>query len=617
MDLDIFHYFYISFYYLTIITLIVLSISALDDLILDCIYWVYWFYRKQKIKQYQALTYSKLCAKTELPIAIAVPCYDEAEIIENMLTHNCMEIDYENYVIFVGVYENDKKTLKAVKNFASINSKIQCVVNKVQGPTSKYQNLNTIYKGILEYENSNNIKFQTFVFHDAEDLIHPISLRMYNFLTERKDIIQLPRFPLDVNNNCITHWTYNDELSEINTKDMAVREVLGGLLPFTGVGAFARRVLDSLASENNGLIFPEESKENISYSKTLLEKFREYSHIFITKSIFQNQWRRKITGDKYYLKRTEVYISTKSLFPFDYKEAVKQKTKWVLDLFSQNKQSALLKSNFSKIYMQCHDKKILITYFFNLLAYILIVFWIIFNNLNLNDSRFLELKELFFENKSFNIILTFFIFTIINRLVQRIIAVFRVYDNMSSSVLSIPRYIYLNLINAHGVLRAIRIMLTPKKFRKINIIKTKNNFPDLTGVIYKNKLLGELLLEKNLLTKGQLIELLQKQQHDGQFLGKLAIEKHYIDNVQLEDLLSEQYHIAKIPYKNIKVLELSDLPISTSLYNWLIENDLFPIKYFNNKITIAIKDPSNRLLINDLNNKMKPLEVILYLIYNR
>jgi len=616
MDLNNFYYIYIMCYYLSVITLIILSVSAIDEIFIDITYWVYWVYRKYKMRKYQSLTYSKLCSKSEEPIAIMIPCFNDAKIIESMLSHNYIDIDYENYKIFVGVYENDIDTFNTVKSFSELNDRVILCTHKAEEEFNKAQNLNKIYKNILHYEEVHNIKFSAFVFHDAVDLIHPVSLKMYNYLVERKDIVQLPVFPMKVQDTCFTHWIFNDEMAEINTKNLVVREVLGGFIPSIGSSiSFARRVIEILVNENNGAPFSTE-KENGLYSTCIMVKLKNLSQIFVTKHIYQNQWRRRATSGKYYLKRLEVYISTSSLYPLKYRDAVKEKTKIILSTAFQRVKKIEGKNCCVNRYELIHDRKILITYFLNLLAIILLIFWFVYSYFNIQNPKFSSLKALINENNIIYGFLIFFSIAILQRLLQRMIAVYRVYSDLISVLLSIPRAVYENVINAHALLRAYMIFLFAKKSKRQSWNKVNYDAPNLKNIISKKKLLGDLLLEKKLLTKQQLIELLQKQQAGGKFLGKLAVEHNYLNESQLDDLLSEQFQISKVPYNNIHVLGVNDLPISNSVYNWLISNELFPIKIFNNKITIALKDPSNILLIGDLNKKLKPLHVILCLIYS-
>lgn len=44
---------------------------------------------------------------------------------------------------------------------------------------------------ITQFERSANFAFAGFILHDAEDVISPMELRLFNYLVERKDLIQI------------------------------------------------------------------------------------------------------------------------------------------------------------------------------------------------------------------------------------------------------------------------------------------------------------------------------------------------------------------------------------------------------------------------------------------
>ena len=94
-----------------------------------------------------------------------------------MLKHNCYSIDYTNYYIFVGVYPNDPDTVAEVQGVAKQMKQVQCVIGEKPGPTNKAANLNSIYTFIKSFEKTLPAPFEIFVFHDSEDVIHPLSFK--------------------------------------------------------------------------------------------------------------------------------------------------------------------------------------------------------------------------------------------------------------------------------------------------------------------------------------------------------------------------------------------------------------------------------------------------------
>ena len=117
------------------------------------------------------------------------------------------------------------------------------------GPTSKGDCLNWIYQRMKDHEARHRMRFRIVVLHDAEDLIHPESLRLINWFSRRYAMVQVPVLPLPTGVGEWTHGLYCDEFAEYQHKDIPVRQHLGGFLPSNGVGTgFDRAALERLAA---------------------------------------------------------------------------------------------------------------------------------------------------------------------------------------------------------------------------------------------------------------------------------------------------------------------------------------------------------------------------------
>ena len=100
------------------------------------------------------------------------------------------------------------------------------------------------------------MRFDIVVTHDAEDLIHPESLRLINWFSREYEMVQMPVLPLPTGLRELTHGLYCDEFAEYQHKDIPVRQLLGGFLPSNGVGTgFDRGALDRLAADRGGQVF--------------------------------------------------------------------------------------------------------------------------------------------------------------------------------------------------------------------------------------------------------------------------------------------------------------------------------------------------------------------------
>ena len=99
--------------------------------------------------------------------------------------------------------------------------------------------------------------FAIVVLHDVEDVIHPLSLRLYNRFVPESQLLQIPVFALEYPWYEFVGWTYADEFAKNHCKDMLLRERLGAFVPSAGVGtAMARSGLDRVAESERDL-FPE------------------------------------------------------------------------------------------------------------------------------------------------------------------------------------------------------------------------------------------------------------------------------------------------------------------------------------------------------------------------
>lgn len=591
--------YYIMCYLLTAIA-ILFFISGLDDVFFDFFFWVRYWIRLWKTRKYPRLTYEQLQTVPEKKIAIFVPCWHEANVIGDMLNHNTYAIDYDNYNIFVGVYPNDPETIAAVQQIAEKNPHVQCVIGPRPGPTTKADNLNALYKHLEEIEQKNHVHYEIIVFHDSEDIIHPLSLKLYNYLIPRKDMIQVPVFPLEVSLRNFTHWVYNDEFSENHTKDIIVREAIKSLVPSAGVGtAFARSAIDMLATKNNGAPFTTETLTE-DYHTALLLRLSNLKAIFLTQYVWRTEYKKRWHyWGKLVPKRVKEYVATRALFPTQYYNAVKQKARWIIGIALQEWEISGWKGNFTTRYTLLHDRKSMVTHVTNVISYILFGYWLFYSIWVMSHPQYPTLQEFFMQYPWVWKLIIACTIIMLERLLQRAIATYRIYG-IVPALLSIPRAVYGNFMNMHALLRAYRLYFfkfkSKSKAGKSKWDKTHHTFPGASQLRPYNKKLGDLMLEKNIITPVQLTEALTKQMRTGEQLGHIFIKDHYIDHHQLTQLLSEQYHLEIVDPEKMTVLDHALLPeITKKDYHWLIKHHILPIKLEDNELTLAIIDPSNSL----------------------
>jgi bacteriophage N4 adsorption protein B len=260
----------------------------------------------------------RLARTPERRIAIFVPLWREEKVISRMLAYNTGTIRYRNYDIFAGVYPNDTPTLHAVTEQARWHKNIHLAICPHDGPTSKADCLNAIYRRMQDYELRHNVRFRIVVTHDAEDLIHSDSLRLINFFSRHYAMVQIPVLPLPTGLNEFSHGLYCDEFAEYQRKDIPVRQALGGFLPANGVGTgFDRDALEDLATTRAGRPFdPACLTEDYETGYRLHEL--GYSQVFVPVQL-------PLDGP----------VATREYFPRSLRAAISQRTRWVTGIALQ------------------------------------------------------------------------------------------------------------------------------------------------------------------------------------------------------------------------------------------------------------------------------------------
>jgi adsorption protein B len=127
-------------------------------------------------------------------IALLVPAWDESAVIASMLRATIERVDYADYRIFAGYYRNDPATAAAIASIA--DTRVEAVQIDRDGPTTKADCLNHLYDALVAYENDSGRGAKAVVLHDAEDVVHPLELRIFDRLIDRAAVIQLPVLPL-------------------------------------------------------------------------------------------------------------------------------------------------------------------------------------------------------------------------------------------------------------------------------------------------------------------------------------------------------------------------------------------------------------------------------------
>lgn len=523
---------------------IVFFISGLDDFFIDIVYILRASYRRFFVlPKYRPLTEKQLMAVEEKPIAIMLPAWDESSVILRMLENNLRTVKYSRYYIFVGTYPNDPETQREVEIIRERYENVQRIVCPEDGPTSKADNLNWIYQGILNFEKEKNLRFEIFVLADSEDVLHPLSLNLFNYLIPRKDMIQIPVVPLERHWKQFTAGHYADEFAENHSKDMIVRERLTGILPSAGVGcAFSRRALELMARDNNNQVFNTGSLTE-DYEFGLRLGRYGLKQIFAKQVVHRSvESKSRLTG-RIRRKTVMEYIATREFFPSTFLQAVRQKARWMLGINLQGWESLGWTGRWWSKYALARDRKAIISHLAILIGYfvflILLAVWALQQMLP-EGYRYPPLVER--DSWLWYLILvdTFFL---ICRFVHRAFWVQRLYGWMQA-LLSVPRLLWGNAINVTATTRAlfqwIRSKITGKPIRWD---KTDHVYPSEEILKAYRRKLGDLLLARRFITVSQLEKALEIQKENKSPLGAILLELGWVSEDDLVTILGVQFHL--------------------------------------------------------------------------
>ncbi|MDB5742404.1 MAG: ral secretory system protein E-like protein [Polaromonas sp.] len=538
--------------YLAVALAAVILVSGLDDLFIDIAYWSRRLWRGLTVySRHKKFDPQCLQQLDEKPLAIMVPAWQEHGVIGNMAELAATTLHYENYHIFVGTYPNDAQTQREVEQVQARFPNVHKVVCVRPGPTSKADCLNNVLDAIFQFEQRAGLTFEGFVLHDSEDVLSKSELRVFNLLVDRKDLIQVPVYPLPRKWHEFTGGHYLDEFAEMHGKDVVVREALAGQVPSAGVGTcFSRRAIKVLLQEGNGIAFDVQSLTE-DYDIGFRLKARGMQEVFvrIPADAPTDRVRPRWMGRGL---NTASTVAVREYFPDTISTAVRQKSRWIIGIVFQGFRTHRWTSSRMMNYFLWRDRKGLVTNFASFLAMLLalqlMVIWAY--GMFMPDSyKFLSIFEddaLLFGLLAVNFVL------MANRVAQRMIFVTGYYG-VGEGLLCLPRLLWGNLINFMANWRAVKQVLSAGDSRRVAWDKTCHQFPTLGAQGRARKPLGEILVEQGGLSQAQLAEEVQTAVR-GLRLGSRLVHKGHITAEQLAMALAEQ---GQVPWERMNSLTLA------------------------------------------------------------
>lgn len=523
---------------------LVIFVSSLDDVFIDLWYWVRRIFRRAKVERnprYSRLTVEMLREREEQPLAIMVPAWQESDVIAAMVQNMVEVLEYGNYRVFIGTYPNDQPTIDEVERMARRFPQVQRVQVPHPGPTCKADCLNSVVAAIFEHEREQGVEFAGMVLHDSEDVLHPLELKFFNYLLPRKDMIQLPVASLERDWYELVAGTYMDEFAESHAKDMVVRESVSGMVPSAGVGTcFSRRAMLGLVGTTRNKPFNIDSlTEDYDVGMRLAQM--DMQSIFgvfpVTFHISRTSW----AGKKRRELLMQMPLCVREYFPDNFRAAYRQKARWVLGIGLQSWEQIRWRGrSLAARYLLLHDRKGVLTAFVSILAYLLVVHFVLFHVGLATGWWNAYYPSLFTEGSVWRQLLYFNAVFLVIRAAHRVYFTTILYG-WEHGLMSLPRMVVGNFVNCMAVARAWKMYLG-YLFRGNRLAwdKTAHEFPSSTQLARRRQRLGELLQSWNAVEAGALQQALDQQASSGAPLGRVLVSNGWLDEETLAEAIAYQ-----------------------------------------------------------------------------
>ncbi|MFL6846229.1 MAG: glycosyl transferase family protein [Allosphingosinicella sp.] len=292
-------------------------------------------------------------------LAVFVPAWDEGAVIGGMVGATLAAWGEGDWRLYVGTYPNDVGTLAALAGFG--DPRLRIVIAERPGPTTKADCLNRLWDALLADEAADGRRAKAIVLHDAEDLVHPAELRLFDGLIERFDLVQLPVVPLIDPNSRWLGAHYADEFSEAHGKELVVRGALGAGLPSAGVGcAFSRETLAAVAAERGGPPFDADSlTEDYELGLRIAAAGGRPAFVRIAAA------------------PGEPPVATREYFPGTLRSAVRQKARWMTGIALAGWDRLGWQGGLAERWMRLRDRQALLAALLLLCGYLSFALWLL------------------------------------------------------------------------------------------------------------------------------------------------------------------------------------------------------------------------------------------------
>jgi len=576
-----------------LVAALLIFISSIDDAILDLTYWL-----MRPFLNWRLPSTEEVSQRPERLTAILIPAWQESDVIGRMLSNLLGTQDYTNFHVFVGAYPNDPATKSAVEDVGTRFANVHCVVTSDPGPTSKADCLNQLLEAVLEFERSNG-KFEMFVNQDAEDVVHPFSLKTMNWFIDPHGMIQLPVLSIDRRWSDLVAGHYMDEFAEWHGKDLVVRSLLTGETPSAGVGtAFSREAIDRLRQD--GAVFDSTSlTEDYEVAHRLAQL--NMSSRFVRFRALMPYMRKARFGSGLVSARRRELVCTHEIFPDRMGTARRQKARWMLGISFFGWRKIGWYGTLWNRYFLMRDRKSLITAPVAVLGYVIVVQYLLAAALVALVPGIGPLPNAVRYPWEWTIITINLLF-LINRLLHRALFVWRAHG-IHQVALSPVRAVVGNIVAFLAFLRAERLYIVNLfTSRPVAWDKTQHYYPTAAAIRNGKTTVGDILQHSGSITHQDLSAARTSQTARYRPLWLQLLDQESIDDVSLAKAFAEQFHTDYTSFDALAVdarAQQSLKPADMARYA------VFPIERSGRRAVIAQAEPLSSAEKRQLKAKLR------------
>lgn len=533
-------------------------ICGLDDLAVDVMWAAYKLRDRFGRRGVQVPSREQLLAQGERPLAVMFPAWHEADVIFAAVANIVATIEYSKFEIFIGTYPNDPDTQREADRLAMRFPNVHKVVTSAPGPTCKADCLNHIIAAIRAHEANHGIEFVGVVMQDAEDVVPPLALHVFNWYGRRFDLVQIPVLSLRRRWYDLTGGHYMDEFAEFGAKEMYVRENFAAVVPGCGVGTFYSKRALGLAERTGETFSTQSLTEDYEFSFRMRDAGlrMHFARVVLDGAV-------PTSGGGTTVRRE--LVATREYFPNAFRAAFRQKSRWTVGISLQGWRNFRWAGSWRIRYLFWRDRRGLFTAHVTVLGAIAFAAFLGLELYPLIDPAAGRPAPLLAPDSWLWNLVWFNLGLLCHRLIQRHVWAY-VHYGIGVLPMVTVRYFWATIVNYCALIRALRLWARHLRTGKpIGWDKTAHVFPigTATGAPPRREL-ADLLLECGLLDVAQILQARKRAGIEGRSLDTVLLE--VVPERSLADALAASRRLARCDLDpgHVPIELLSMLPIAAA-----------------------------------------------------